>query len=81
LPAIERHREWLLRLVEETPDLTLAEIRERLEERGLAAALSTIWRFFDRHGISFKKNRARGRAGAPGRGRSAATLAREPRRA
>jgi transposase len=79
--AIEQHREWLLRLVGETPDLTLAEIRARLGERGLPAAISTIWRFFDRHGISFKKNRARRRTGAPGRGRRARGMAQEPRRA
>jgi len=79
--AIERHREWLLQLVAETPDLTLEEIRARLGERGLPAAISTIWRFFDRHGISFKKNRARGRAGAPGRRRRTAAVAPEPERA
>ena len=79
--AIERHREWLLQLVAETPDLTLEEIRARLTERGLPAAVSTIWRFFDRHGISFKKNRARGRAGAPGRRRRPAPVAAQPRRA
>lgn len=79
--AIERHREWLLQLVTEMPDLTLEEIRERLGERGLPAAVSTIWRFFDRHGISFKKNRARGRAGPPGRRRRPARVAAEPRRA
>jgi len=79
--AIERHREWLLQLVAETPDLTLEEIRARLGERGLPAAISTIWRFFDRHGISFKKNRARGRAGAPRRRRRTAAVAPEPKRA
>jgi transposase len=79
--AIEQHREWLLRLVGETPDLTLEEIRERLGERGLPAAVSTIWRFFDRHGISFKKNRARRRTSAPGRGRRARAMAPQPRRA
>jgi hypothetical protein len=26
--------------------------------------IGTLWRFFDRHGISFKKNRARRRTGA-----------------
>ena len=77
--AIERHREWLLQLVAETPDLTLEEIRARLGERGFPAAVSTIWRFFDRHGISFKKNRARGRAGTPGRRRRAARVAAEPK--
>ena len=79
--AIEQHREWLLRLVGETPDLTLEETHERLGERGLPAAVSTIWRFFDRHGISFKKNRACRRTGAPGRGRRARGMAQEPRRA
>ncbi len=79
--AIERHRDWLLQLVAETPDLTLEEIRARLTERGLPAAVSTIWRFFDRHGTSFKKNCARGRAGAPGRRRRTAAVAAEPRRA
>jgi len=48
--ALERHRDWLLQLVAETPDLTLAEIRERL---GTPASISAIWRFFDGHGISF----------------------------
>jgi transposase len=53
--ALERHRDWLLQLVAETPDLTLAEIRERLGEHGTPASISAIWHFFDRHGISFKK--------------------------
>jgi transposase len=51
--ALERQRDWLLQLVAETPDLTLAEIRERLGERGISASISAIWRFFDRHGVSF----------------------------
>ena len=79
--AIEEHRDWLLQQVTETPDLTLAEIRDRLGERGLPASISAIWRFFQRHGISFKKNRARGRAVTPGRGRSTAAVAPGPKRA
>ena len=79
--TIEEHRDWLLQQVAETPDLTLAEIRGRLGERGLSASISAIWRFFQRHGISLKKNRARGRAVAPGRGRSAAAVAPGPKRA
>ena len=51
--ALERHRDW--QLVAETPDLTLAEIRDRLGEHGTPASISAIWRLFDRHGISFKK--------------------------
>jgi transposase len=53
--GFERQRDWLLQLVAETPDLTLAEIRDRLSERGTGASISAIWRFFDRNGISFKK--------------------------
>ena len=79
--AVEEHRDWLLLQVAQTPDLTLAEIRDRLGERGLSASISAIWRFFQRHGISFKKNRARSRAVPPGRGRSAAAVAPGPRRA
>ena len=49
------HAAFLLALVDEQADLTLEEIRERLAQRGVPVAVSSIWRFFDRHGISFKK--------------------------
>lgn len=53
----------ILALVEETPDITLAEISAHLEtEHGLRASQSVIWRLLDRHGLTFKKNRARQRA-------------------
>jgi transposase len=78
---IEEHGDWLLQQIAETPDLTLAEIRQRLSGRGLAASISVIWRFFKRHGISFKKNRARRRADPPGRGRRAAAVAARASRA
>jgi transposase len=51
---------WLLALVEAEPDLTLEEIQHRLiETHDLKVGIGSVWRFFDRHGISFKKNRAR----------------------
>lgn len=63
---LEKHCGWLLDLVEREPDITLEEIRVRLcEEHNLAAGIGSVWRFFERHGISFKKNRARRRAGPP----------------
>jgi transposase len=47
------------------PDLTLEEIRVRLfDEHGHKAGIGSIWRFFDRHDISFKKKPACGRAGS-----------------
>ena len=62
---IEAHAEEILALVEETPDITLAEIAEHLEEaHGLRVAQSTVWRLLDRHGQTFKKNRARKRTAA-----------------
>lgn len=59
------HEQWLLALVEKEPDLTLEEIRDRLKrEKKLAVAVSSVWRFYDRHRITFKKSPARSRAGS-----------------
>ena len=59
---MEAHAEEILGLVDETPDITLAEIAGHLEEtHGLRVSQSTVWRLLDRHGMSFKKNRARKR--------------------
>jgi len=53
---IEAQHDFLMAAIEETADITLAELRARLiEERGEVFALSTIHDFFRRHGISFKK--------------------------
>ncbi len=73
--VIEARRDWLLALVETTPDLTLEEIRDALRDDGIEVSRGAVWRFFDRHGISFKKNRARRRAGQAGRRRGAGVLA------
>ncbi len=62
---IEVHAEEVLRLVAETPDITLEELAEHLHEgHGLKVDPSTVWRLLDRHGMTFKKNRARQRATA-----------------
>jgi transposase len=62
---IEAHAEEILALVDERPDLTLAEIAGHLERsHGLRVALSTVWRFFERHAVTLKKNGARQRARA-----------------
>lgn len=60
---LEKHKQWLFDLVAAEPDLTLEEIRARLRsERKQKAATGSVWRFYDRHGITFKKNAARRRA-------------------
>ncbi len=76
---LEPHAAWLLELVEQESDLTLAEIVERLwQQRGVRTTDSSVDRFFKRHGVTFKKNSARRRAGAPRRSRGAAMLEGRP---
>ena len=45
----------ILWMVEETPDITLEELRGKLGEGGISASVITLWRFFDRRQITFKK--------------------------
>jgi len=62
---IEAHAEEILALIVGTPDTTLVELAEHLEEtHGVVVAQSTIWRLLDRRGMTFKKNRARERTTA-----------------
>jgi transposase len=75
---LEPHGSWLLELIAKEADLTLAEIVQRLQDRGVRTTDSSLDRFFARHKISFKKNPARGRAGTARRGRGAATLEGRP---
>jgi len=53
---IEAQRDYLLGLIRRTPDITLLEIQERLIQNcGERFSVSVLWRFFDRHGVTFKK--------------------------
>ena len=53
---IEAQRDYLLGLIGRTPDITLLEIQERLMQNcGERFSVSVLWRFFDRHGVTFKK--------------------------
>ena len=54
----------MLDLVAAEPDLTLKEIRARLRsEKKQTAGIGSIWRFYERHEITYKKNAARHHAG------------------
>ena len=55
---LDPHRDFLLGLIEATPDLTIIEIQERLAERGMRASVGTIWTFLDRCGLTVKKTTA-----------------------
>jgi transposase len=80
---LEDHAAWLLDLVEREPDLTLDQVVVRVaEERQAKSSRSAVDRFFHRHGISFKKKPAGGRANAGrrgGRAREMASGAAKPR--
>ena len=55
---IEAQSDLLMSAIEQTPDITLAELRQRLiDERGEVFAISTIHDFYRRHGVTFKKRR------------------------
>jgi transposase len=72
---LEAHADWLLELVAREPDLTLEQLVVRLaSDRTVTSSTSALDRFFRRHEISFKKNAARRRADAAGRGSGAGDL-------
>jgi len=53
---LDEHEAFLRGLVEKTDDITLAEMQARLrEERGVTVGITTLWRFFDQRGLTFKK--------------------------
>lgn len=54
---IEVEAAFLLGEVAETPDITLVELQKKLQARGVSAGIGTLWRFFDRRRITFKKSR------------------------
>jgi transposase len=62
------HRDWLLDLVKAESDLILSEIQERLRKtHQFETSISSLWRFFERERISFKKNAVRYRAASRSR--------------
>ena len=61
---LKPHGEWLLKLLEAEPDITLMALSARfLKERGVKATTGMLSYFYIGEGISFKKNRARQRTG------------------
>lgn len=56
---LDTYEPFLLELVAAKVDITLEEMRQRLTaERRVTAGLGTLWRFFERRGITVKKRRA-----------------------
>lgn len=71
---LEDHADFLLGLVTEQPDLTLDEVVEAMSKVRIAGSRTAVWRFYERHDFSFKKNFVRGGAKACRGGPRTATL-------
>jgi transposase len=71
---LEQHAEFLLGLIDGQPDLTLDEVVRAMRQCKVAGSRTAVWRFFERHKITFKKSAAGRGAGARGRGAGTAAL-------
>ncbi len=54
-PKLAEHTERLLELVEEQPDASLEELRQRLD---VPVSVNTIWKTLKKLGVTFKKGSA-----------------------
>jgi len=52
---IEAEAAFILAQIEARPDITLVELQTKLKDRGLSVGIGSLWRFFDRRQITFKK--------------------------
>ena len=67
--ALAAHEDLVRQLVAGQPDITLAELEDRLARRKITVGKSSISRFLHHLKLPFKKKSAGRRAGSPGRGR------------
>ena len=74
ISPLENRADFLLGLIEKQPDLTLDEVILTMRKHRIPGSRTAVWRFFKRHGITFKKKPAGSGAGARGRGASASAL-------
>jgi transposase len=76
---IEAYQDVIMAAIEAEKDISLVELAGLLfTQHGALFAASTVWRFLDRHAMTFKKNGARQRAGAARRRRPARGVVRRP---
>ena len=71
---LEDYAEPILALVAEHPDWTLKEILAALRKQRIPGSRTALWRFLDRHNLTFKKKPLRSRATSSRRSASAASL-------
>lgn len=56
-PILAPHADLLRKLTATRKDITLAELKEELASRGIAASKSAIWTMLGRLGLTHKKSR------------------------
>jgi transposase len=85
---LEKHDETLRRWIREQPDLTLAELQQRLARKlQVSLGITALWHRLEHLGLSYKKNAARRgarsachRAGPPAVAKPPTQLAHHPTR-
>jgi transposase len=61
---LEEYEDFILGLIKQQPDMTLDEIVAMMARAKIGGSRTAVWRFLDRHGLTFKKNSLRGRTKA-----------------
>jgi transposase len=69
-PILLPHRDFIQERLNQTPHLSLHALKGELAARGVFVSHNAVWMFLRREGLRFKKNNARPRASAPGRGKA-----------
>ena len=64
ISPLEERADFLLTLIDEQPDLTLDEVVSTMRRHRIPGSRTAVWRFFQRHKITFKKSVTRSGAGA-----------------
>lgn len=75
--ALTEHEDKVRAFVAERPDLTITELWQKITTLGIKVGRSAVGRFLLHLNLTFKKNLARRRAGAPGRQGRPRRLARD----
>ena len=73
--TLAAHEDLVRQLVAEQPDITLAELEDRLKKKKITVGKSSISRFLHHLKLPFKKKFAGSRTGSPGRGRGPKSVA------
>jgi transposase len=74
ISPLEEFADAILALVAEQPDLTLVETVAKLRKLRIKTSRSSLWRFLNRHGITYKKSLASRRTRASRCGARTPTL-------